>query len=80
MKIADVSDNMNLKRIANPTEKDLARVEEYRQVLKLLDSNLTFNQAFAIASAGPEISLEKSLISADKNIIYEERKVAPKTQ
>jgi GTP diphosphokinase / guanosine-3',5'-bis(diphosphate) 3'-diphosphatase len=36
VKIADVSDNMNLKRIANPTEKDLARVEEYRQVLQLL--------------------------------------------
>ena len=39
VKIADVSDNMDLKRIANPTEKDLARVEEYRQVLQLLQSS-----------------------------------------
>jgi GTP diphosphokinase / guanosine-3',5'-bis(diphosphate) 3'-diphosphatase len=36
VKIADVSDNMDLKRLSNPTEKDLERVGEYRQVLKLL--------------------------------------------
>ena len=36
VKIADVQDNMDLSRIPDPTEKEVARVEEYRAVLKLL--------------------------------------------
>lgn len=36
VKMADVSDNMNLSRITNPTEKDFARLHEYEQVLQLL--------------------------------------------
>ena len=36
VKLADVSDNMDLSRISNPTEKDFARIEEYEQVKKLL--------------------------------------------
>ena len=36
VKIADVQDNMNLTRIPNPTARDLARLEEYRQVLEIL--------------------------------------------
>ena len=36
VKIADVQDNMNLARIPNPTARDLARLEEYRQVLEIL--------------------------------------------
>ena len=36
VKMADVSDNMNLGRIANPTEKDFARLREYEQVLQIL--------------------------------------------
>ena len=36
VKIADVQDNMNLARIPNPTARDLARLEEYRQVLDIL--------------------------------------------
>lgn len=36
VKIADVQDNMNLTRIPNPTARDLARLEEYRQVLDIL--------------------------------------------
>lgn len=36
VKIADVKDNMNLARIPNPTARDLARLEEYRQVLDIL--------------------------------------------
>jgi len=42
VKLADNAENMDLGRIANPTEKDLARVEEYKQVRALLlasDSN-----------------------------------------
>ncbi len=36
VKLADVYDNMNLARIAQPTEKDLARLEEYKQVRAVL--------------------------------------------
>jgi len=42
VKLADNAENMDLSRIANPTEKDFARVEEYKQVRALLldsDSN-----------------------------------------
>jgi GTP diphosphokinase / guanosine-3',5'-bis(diphosphate) 3'-diphosphatase len=36
VKLADVSDNMNLSRIAQPTAKDYARLQEYEQVRSLL--------------------------------------------
>ncbi len=36
VKLADLSDNMNLDRISQPTEKDFARLEEYRKVRALL--------------------------------------------
>lgn len=36
VKLADNAENMDLSRIANPTEKDFARVEEYKQVRALL--------------------------------------------
>ena len=36
VKLADVTDNMDLRRIANPTEKDLARLREYEQVKAIL--------------------------------------------
>jgi (p)ppGpp synthase/HD superfamily hydrolase len=42
VKLADNAENMDLSRITNPTEKDFARVEEYKQVRALLldsDSN-----------------------------------------
>ncbi len=38
VKLADLADNMNLKRISNPTEKDYQRLEEYKQVKKILQS------------------------------------------
>lgn len=37
VKLADVTDNMDLTRIANPTEKDYARLKEYEQVKELLE-------------------------------------------
>jgi len=40
VKMADVSDNMNLTRIANPTEKDFARLREYEQVLEILRNSI----------------------------------------
>jgi len=40
VKIADVTDNMNLARISKPTPKDRARLEEYKQVKAFLDSSL----------------------------------------
>jgi GTP diphosphokinase / guanosine-3',5'-bis(diphosphate) 3'-diphosphatase len=36
VKLADVADNMDLSRIATPTEKDFARIKEYEQVRALL--------------------------------------------
>lgn len=36
VKIADLKDNMNLSRIAQPTAKDLARIEKYQKALELL--------------------------------------------
>jgi GTP diphosphokinase / guanosine-3',5'-bis(diphosphate) 3'-diphosphatase len=42
VKLADVSDNMDLKRIATPTEKDFARLKEYEQVRALLLSFVAF--------------------------------------
>lgn len=36
VKLADVSDNMDLSRIKNPSVKDRLRLEEYQQVQKIL--------------------------------------------
>jgi guanosine-3',5'-bis(diphosphate) 3'-pyrophosphohydrolase len=38
VKLADVSDNMDLSRLSEVTEKDLARMKEYAQVKGLLES------------------------------------------
>lgn len=38
VKLADLADNLDLSRIANPTEHDLARLEKYRQALAFLES------------------------------------------
>lgn len=36
VKIADLRDNMNLQRIANPKQEDLDRVEKYKKALAIL--------------------------------------------
>lgn len=36
VKLADNADNMDLTRITNPTEKDYARIEEYKAVREVL--------------------------------------------
>ncbi len=36
VKLADVTDNMDMSRISNPTEKDHARQREYEQVREIL--------------------------------------------
>ncbi len=38
VKLADVADNMDLRRIPEPTASDLARLEEYRLVRELLNA------------------------------------------
>ncbi len=38
VKLADVTDNMNLKRITAPKEKDYDRLREYEQVKELLET------------------------------------------
>jgi (p)ppGpp synthase/HD superfamily hydrolase len=40
VKIADMRDNMDLSRIASPTEKDRARLEKYRRMLPRLEAAL----------------------------------------
>jgi len=36
VKLADVTDNMDLKRISDPGDKDFVRLKEYAEVRKLL--------------------------------------------
>lgn len=36
VKLADVTDNMNLSRIAHPTAQDFARLKQYEQVKEIL--------------------------------------------
>ena len=48
VKLADVTDNMNIGRISQPTEKDHARVQEYEQVRALL-----LSCGASLAAAGP---------------------------
>lgn len=36
VKLADLTDNMNIKRIKKPTEKDFKRIEKYKKAYKLL--------------------------------------------
>ncbi|MDN9008817.1 guanosine-3',5'-bis(diphosphate) 3'-pyrophosphohydrolase [Brevibacillus laterosporus] len=38
VKIADIKDNLDLTRIAEPTEDDLARIEKYKRALKELEA------------------------------------------
>jgi (p)ppGpp synthase/HD superfamily hydrolase len=38
VKLADLRDNMDLTRIANPTEKDFRRLEKYRKAVELLEA------------------------------------------
>lgn len=38
VKLADVKDNMDMSRIPNPTEKDYARLEEYKRVRVILET------------------------------------------
>jgi hypothetical protein len=37
VKMADLRDNMNLRRIARPTAKDHARLEKYERALAVLE-------------------------------------------
>lgn len=39
VKLADISDNMDLRRIPDPSAKDLARMQKYQQAKALLQSD-----------------------------------------
>jgi (p)ppGpp synthase/HD superfamily hydrolase len=38
VKLADLRDNCDLRRIANPTAKDYARIEKYRKAIRTIES------------------------------------------
>lgn len=40
VKIADLADNLDLGRIANPTKRDVARIEKYTKALTYLQSRM----------------------------------------
>lgn len=44
VKLADLGQNMNLKRLKTVTEKDLERLEKYRKAKKLLMEGLGSNE------------------------------------
>lgn len=39
VKLADIADNMDLRRIPHPSSKDLARIDKYQQARALLQSD-----------------------------------------
>lgn len=41
VKLADIEDNLDMNRIANPTHKDFARLEKYRAALEILNNTQT---------------------------------------
>ena len=45
VKLADLRDNADLSRLANPTEKDLARQEKYRRAIAALESASRTNES-----------------------------------
>jgi len=38
VKLADLHDNMDLSRIAQPTARDLARIEKYRNAVRIIET------------------------------------------
>ena len=38
VKLADLSDNMDLSRVENPTEKDYQRIEKYRKAVERIEN------------------------------------------
>ncbi len=54
VKLADLEDNMDLGRISNPTEKDLARLEKYRSAHAFLSGHgLGFERSALIRCGAP---------------------------
>jgi GTP diphosphokinase / guanosine-3',5'-bis(diphosphate) 3'-diphosphatase len=45
VKLGDVADNMNLKRIPNPTDKDVSRLEEYAHVRLILLAGISAGES-----------------------------------
>jgi soluble cytochrome b562 len=64
VKLADVTDNMDLSRIAQPSEKDFARLAEYARVKALLEASgavlaqqIAIGQAFVLMHGSPTPSV-----------------------
>lgn len=50
VKIADMTDNMDLSRIPNPTDKDHRRLEKYRRVLPELQEKLRNYESSSVST------------------------------
>nr|WP_278430741.1 HD domain-containing protein [Brevibacillus laterosporus] len=63
VKIADIKDNLDLTRIAEPTEADVARIEKYKRALKELEADAEDNQKLK----NPEENRPTSHLEQDGN-------------
>ncbi|OAJ75063.1 guanosine-3',5'-bis(diphosphate) 3'-pyrophosphohydrolase [Brevibacillus sp. SKDU10] len=58
VKIADIKDNLDVTRIAEPTEDDLARIEKYKRALKELEADDENNQKVKRQEASAPVQAE----------------------
>lgn len=82
VKIADIKDNLNLTRIPEPTEADLARIEKYKRALKELEGESTSVDRTQVEEKGEEstpmenskedCSQEESNVNTDKQLEQKE--------
>ncbi|QDX93723.1 HD domain-containing protein [Brevibacillus laterosporus] len=63
VKIADIKDNLDVTRIPEPTEADLARIEKYKRALKELEGEST-----PMENSKEDCSQEESNIDNDKQL------------
>ncbi|MGG0753865.1 HD domain-containing protein [Brevibacillus laterosporus] len=63
VKIADIKDNLDLTRIAEPREADVARIEKYKRALKELEADAEDNQKLK----NPEENRPTSHLEQDGN-------------
>lgn len=73
VKIADLVDNSDLRRIPNPTEKDRARVAKYKAALLSLGLSPCWTQTPEVDSTRDELSQEISFVKVPQFAGYDRR-------